>query len=148
MYRLHRRANIGIEWNPGAEEVGPLANLFLFLETHWRPALALGTSSDRIGSEAGTSSVFLTAAKRWPSPRVPLSGYVSLNWSETDDGFNIPFGGTVHLGGRIDLRGMYDGQRTHLLASVPVGRLTVSALWIWLEHAGVAISAGFGGENP
>ena len=148
MFRLHPRVNVGVEWNPGSEEVGPLANLFLLTETLVRPALSLGTSSDRIGTEAGTSSVYLTAAKRWPSPRLPLSGYVSLNWSETDDGFNVPFGGTIHLGDRYDLRGMYDGQRSHLLASATHGRWTLTALWVWLEHAGVALSAGFGGESP
>lgn len=147
MYRLVPRLNVGVEWNPGANEVGPLANLFLFMESHYRPALSLGTSSDRIGTEAGTTSVFLTAAKRFPSPRVPLSGYVSLNWSETDEGFNVPFGGTLYLGDRYDLRGMYDGQRTHLLASGTFGRWTVSGLWVWLEHFGVALSTGFGGED-
>jgi hypothetical protein len=148
MYRLHRRLNVGLEWNPGASEVGPLANLFILTEAHYRPGLSLGTSSDRIGTEAGTTSVFLTASKRWPSPRVPLSGYVSLNWSESDQGFNIPFGGTLHLGEHYNLRAMYDGERTHLLAGAVVGRVQVTALWVWLEHAGVALSTGFGGENP
>lgn len=147
MHRLHPRLNVGIEWNPGENEVGPLANLFLLTETHRRPALSLGTSSDRIGTDEGTTSVYLTAAKRFPSPRVPLSGYVSLNWSETDDGFNVPFGATLHLGERSDVRGMYDGRRSHLLASTTVGRVTVTALWVWLEHAGVALSTGFGGES-
>lgn len=148
MHRIHPRVNLGIEWNPGASEIGPLANLFLFTETHFRPALSLGTSSDRIGTDEGKASVYLTAAKRFPSPDVPLSGYVSLNWSETDDGFNVPFGGTLHLGERYDVRAMYDGRRTHLLASATVDRVTVTALWVWLEHAGVALSTGFGGESP
>ena len=148
MHRLLPRLNVGIEWNPGESEVGPLANLFLLTETHFRPALSLGTSSDRIGTDAGQTSVYLTAAKRFPSPDVPVSGYVSLNWSEADEGFNVPFGGTLHLGERWDLRAMYDGERSHLLASASIDRFTVSALWIWFEHAGVAVSAGFGGENP
>jgi hypothetical protein len=148
MRRVHPRLNLGIEWNPGESEVGPLANLFLFTETHLRPALSLGTSSDRIGTDAHTTSAFLTAAKRWPSPRVPLSGYVSLNWSESDDTVNFPFGATLHLGERYDVRAMYDGERTHLLAGVQIGRVSLTALWVWLEHAGVALSTGFGGETP
>lgn len=148
MHRVHPRLNLGIEWNPGESEVGPLANLFLSRESHVRPALSLGTSSDRIGTGPHTTSVFLTAAKRWPSPRVPLSGYVSLNWSESDGAVNFPFGATLHLGDRYDLRTMYDGARTHLLAGVRVGRVSVTALWIWLEHVGVAVSTGFGGETP
>lgn len=148
MYRLHQRLNLGIEWNPGENEVGPLANLFLLTEQLLRPALSLGTSSDRIGTEAGTTSVFLTAAKSSPWSRLPVSGYVSLNWSESDDSFNVPFGGTLHLGERFSLRSMYDGERTHLLASANVGRVQVTALWIWLEQAGVALSTGFGEETP
>ena len=147
MHRIHARLNLGIEWNPGEEEVGPLANLFLLKETHTRPSLSLGTSSDRIGTPEGMASVYLTVGKRWPSPDVPLSGYVSLNWSEFDDAFNVPFGGTLHLGERFDVRGMYDGQRSHLLASANVDRFTVTALWVWFEHAGLAVSTGFGGED-
>ena len=148
MYRVHQRVNLGIEWNPGENELGPLANLFLVLESGLRPAMSLGTSSDRIGTDAGTTSVFLTVAKRSPLPGLPVSAYASLNWSETDEAFNFPFGGTVHLGERFDLRGMYDGRRSHLLAGATFGRITVSALWIWLEHPGIAVSTGFGGEAP
>jgi len=147
MYRIHPRVNVGVEWNPGETEVGPLANVFLLTESHARPALSLGTSSDRIGTGPYKTSVYLTAAKRFPHPDVPISGYVSLNWSETDDGFNAPFGATLHLGGNYDLRGMYDGQRSHLLASGTFGRVTVTALWVWLEHAGVSLSTGFGGDS-
>ena len=148
MYRVHQRVNLGLEWNPGATELGPLANVFLFTETHARPALSLGTSSDRIGTDAGTTSIFLTAGKRWPSSDLPLSGYASLNWSESDESFNIPFGGTLHLGERYSFRPMYDGERSHFLASAQIGRFTVSGLWIWLERAGISVSTGFGGENP
>lgn len=148
MYRVHQRLNVGLEWNPGVGEVGPLANLFLLTESELRPALSLGTSSDRIGTESGTTSVYLTAAKRWPGSQLPVSGYLSLNWSETDEGINFPFGGTLYLGERFDLRAMYDGQRTHLLASTSIGRVQLTALWVWLEHAGLALSTGFGGENP
>lgn len=147
MRRLHPRLNVGVEWNPGETEVGPLATLFLRTESHRWPAVTLGTSSDRIGTPKGETSVFLTAAKRWPSPDVPLSGYVSLNWSEFDDGFNLPFGGSLHLGDDYDLRTMYDGRRTHLLASASRGRWTVTALWIWFEHAGLSIATGFGGDD-
>ena len=62
-YRLHQRLQVGIELNPKAKEVGPLATLFLLTETGTRPALFLGTSSDRIGSPAGEQSYFATISK-------------------------------------------------------------------------------------
>ncbi|MEE8523094.1 MAG: hypothetical protein V3T72_04115, partial [Thermoanaerobaculia bacterium] len=52
-YRLHHRLQVGIEANPEADEIGPLLSWFLVTEGHGRPALFLGTSSDRIGSPAG-----------------------------------------------------------------------------------------------
>ena len=89
-YRVHPKLQIGLEINPAAEEIGPLLNWFLLTETERRPALFFGTSSDRIGSPEGEQSYFLTAAKHHPT--WPVSGYVSLNYSEWDDGFNVPFG--------------------------------------------------------
>ena len=71
----------------------------------------LGTSSDRIGSPEGTQAYYVTVAKYLPVVRT--APYASLNYSEWDEGWNIPFGATVELGGGFSLRPMYDGQRTH-----------------------------------
>lgn len=142
--RLHPRLSVGLEFNPGVGEVGPLATAFLLRETHRRPALSLGTSSDRIGSPEGTTSVFLTASKHVPG--TPLSPYASVNWSEWDDGFNFPFGASLALGGNLSVRPMYDGDRTHLMLSWSRGPATLTALWIWLEEAGLAVSWGWGGD--
>jgi len=89
-YQLLKRLQLGLEYNPAASEVSPLFNLFLFTETDIRPALFLGTSSDRIGSPAGKQAYFITAAKR--VPYVPLSVYATMNYSEWDEAFNYPFG--------------------------------------------------------
>jgi hypothetical protein len=96
-YRLHERAQLGVEYNPVAGEVNPLATLFLLTETDNRPALFLGTSSDRIGSPEGTQAYYLTASKMMPV--VPLGNWfggpvgVSLiaAWMDT-------FGIAVHGG--------------------------------------------------
>ena len=142
---LNRRVlptlQLGIEYNPVAGEVGPLATWFLLTETERRPALFLGTSSDRIGSPEGTQAYYLTAAKYLPFART--SPYVSLNYSEWDDALNVPFGANVELGGGFSLQPMYDGHRTHLLGSYATERASVTLLWAWLERAGAAISIGF-----
>ena len=54
-YRFHPRFTAGVEYNPLAGKVSPLANLVAITETHTRPALILGTSSDRIGTPSGQS---------------------------------------------------------------------------------------------
>lgn len=140
-YSLHPRLQIGIEFNPEADEVGPLVTWFLLTEKHRRPALFFGTSSDRIGSPEGEQAYFLTASKR--HPRWPVSAYVSLNYSQWDDDFNVPFGVEVSLGERFSMRPMYDGQRTHLTMSYSVERHNISLLWVWLERLGVAYSTRF-----
>ena len=43
------RDRFGVEYNPLADDLGPLANYRAIRETLHRPALSFGTSSDRIG---------------------------------------------------------------------------------------------------
>ena len=124
-----------------AEEVGPLVSLFLLTEAERRPALFLGTSSDRIGSPAGKQSYFLTASKRLP--RLPISLYGSLNYSEWDDGVNFPFGATLDIGKGLSTRYMFDGDRSHLMLSYGLAQHSLSLMYIWLERLGLSVSTGF-----
>ncbi len=140
-YRVLRMLQIGLEFNAAAEEIGPLLTWYLITETHTRPALFLGTSSDRIGSPKGTQSYYLTAAKH--IPRTPLAPYASLNYSEWDEGFNIPFGVNIALPKDFALRPMYDGDRSHLLLTYSYRQTSLSLLYVWLETFGAAFSVGF-----
>lgn len=140
-YRVIPTLQIGIEYNLVVQEVGPLATWFLLTEGERRPALFLGTSSDRIGSPEGTQSYFMTVAKYLP--RLHASPYASLNYSEWDEGFNVPFGANIELGRGMSLQPMYDGQRSHLIATYATPRWSASFIWAWFERAGVAASVGF-----
>ena len=57
-YRFLGRFQAGVEYNPLSDGVSPLANLHLITETGSRPALIVGTSSDRIGTPRGQSYYF------------------------------------------------------------------------------------------
>jgi hypothetical protein len=140
-YRIVPRAQIGLELNPAAGEVSPLATVFLLHEQARWPGMFVGTSSDRIGSPEGTQSYYLTAIKNLDP--VPASAYASLNYSEWDDGWNVPFGAFVDIGRGFGVQPMYDGHRTHLLGTWQNERVSVSAMWVWLERAGLAVSFGF-----
>jgi hypothetical protein len=140
-YRIHQRLQIGVELNPKAEEIGPLFSLFLFTETERRPALFLGTSSDRIGSPAGKQSYFATASKYVPA--LHASVYGSLNYSEWDDAFNVPFGASVEFGKGVSVRLMHDGDREHVMLNYYAAQYGVSLMYVWLETAGVSFSVGF-----
>ncbi len=140
-YRVIPTLQLGVEYNPVAGEVGPLVTWFLLTEGERRPAVFLGTSSDRIGSPEGKQAYYLTGAKYLPLLRT--SPYVSLNYSEWDEGWNVPFGANIELGRGFSLQPMYDGDRTHLLGSFATARYSATLVWAWLERAGIAISVGF-----
>ena len=140
-YRLRPTLQLGVEFNPVVGEVGPLATLFVLTETESRPAVFLGTSSDRIGSPEGTQAYYTTVAKYLPA--LHLSPYASLNYSEWDKGWNVPFGANLELGRGFSLQPMYDGERSHLLGSYSTARFSATLIWAWLESAGAAISLGF-----
>ena len=140
-YRVLPKLQIGVEVNPEVDEIGPLVTWILATEGERRPAFFLGTSSDRIGSPEGEQSYFLTASKRHPT--LPISAYVSLNYSEWDDEFNVPFGVEVALGQRFSIRPMVDGRRTHLMLNYHGQRHGVSLLWVWLERIGISYSTTF-----
>lgn len=132
---------VGIEYNPAAGEVGPLVTWFLLTETEHRPAVFFGTSSDRIGSPEGTQSYYVTGAKYLPPLRT--SPYVSLNYSEWDKGWNVPFGVCLEFGHGVSMQPMYDGRRTHMLAAFTTDHFSVTLVSAWLERAGVALSVRF-----
>jgi hypothetical protein len=132
---------LGLEYNPAAKEVGPLATWFFLSEQGMRPAAFVGTSSDRIGSPRGKRAYYLTVAKNVDP--VPASLYASANYSEWDQGWNVPFGLNLEVVPRVTVQPMYDGHRTHLLASYASDRYSVTLIWAWLDRAGLAVSAGF-----
>ncbi|MDX1384357.1 MAG: hypothetical protein R3190_11970, partial [Thermoanaerobaculia bacterium] len=140
-YRFHRRVQAGIEFNPEVDEINPLLSLFLLTETNRRPALFLGTSSDRIGSPEGTQSYFATVSKRFGDSR--FSAYASLNYSEWDRGFNLPVGLEVGFGEHFSVRPMSDGSRPHLMLNYFRDRWGVSLLAVDLEYPGVSFAVGF-----
>lgn len=140
-HRVFPRLLVGAEVNPAAGEVGPIATWFFLTEGARRPAAFVGTSSDRIGSPEGTQSYYVTAAKNLDP--VPVSVYATANYSEWDEGMNFPFGANVEVYPRVTIQPMYDGQRTHLLATYAGDRFSVTLIHAWLERAGIAASIGF-----
>jgi hypothetical protein len=138
---LLSRLQAGVEFNAAVQEIGPLLTWYLLTEEGKRPALFLGTSSDRIGSPKGTQSYYLTAAKH--IQRLPLSLYVSLNYSEWDEGFNFPFGVNLEPFQRWSLRHMYDGERSHLMLTHQYRQVSGSLIYVWYERFGVAVAVGF-----
>lgn len=140
MYQVNQRLQLGLEYNPNAREVGPLANYMLNFESATAPMINLGTSSDRIGTPPGPRSYYATFAKTFWSRVVP---YVSINYSEHEGGFNFPFGANIFLDKHWVLLPMHDGRKSHLLLTYRGEDLSVSLMWVWFKHPGISISWGF-----
>ncbi|MBK6767317.1 MAG: hypothetical protein IPG71_13785 [bacterium] len=140
-YLFHRRVNAGVEINPAADELTVRGNIRVLAETRNVPNVSLGTSSDRIGSPAGTQCYYITAAKT--IRRLPIAPYASVNYSEWEDGLTFPFGATVKLGRGFSTLLMNDGRKAHgMLSFDSGGGWGASALWVWFERAGLAVTFG------
>jgi hypothetical protein len=139
--RVHPRLQVGFEANPAAGEISPIATLFLLHEEGARPGAFLGTSTDRIGSPEGTQTGYLTATRSLGS--LPASVYGTVFYSGWDAEWKLPFGAYVEVAPGVTVQPLYDGERTHLMATYARSRWTVSAIWAWLERPGLSASIGF-----
>ena len=84
-YKFHPRVQLGVEYNSRAGEFKPLANLLLVTETTKRPAVMLGTSTDRIGTPSG-QSFFVTVSKNLREQTgLPVAPYVGASYGTYDD---------------------------------------------------------------
>lgn len=141
---MTNKLQLGAEFNPAAREIVPLANYFVFTEADVRPVVFVGTSSDRVGSPPEEQAYFLTIAKRLP--RVPISAYATINYSEWDNGLNFPFGASIDFGKGFTVRGMFDGNLPHLMLNYYYKELSLSLMYISIDQSqrpGIALSTSF-----
>jgi hypothetical protein len=112
-YRLHPRLSLGVEYNPRADDVGLLANLVAVTETGRRPALILGTSSDRIGTPSGRS-FYATVSKNLSGlVKLPIASYAGLAYSSYEDRF-LPLAGlTINWTSALSTPIIFDGVKVH-----------------------------------
>lgn len=121
-YRVHPRMTVGIEYNPLAKKVSPLANLVVLTETHERPALIVGTSSDRIGTPHGQSfyatlSKDLEEATGWP-----IAPYGGVAYGTFEKRWRAIGGLNIRLGKGFSSTILFDGVRVHPLVNYSYGR--------------------------
>ena len=144
-YRLAPRFKLGIEWNPEADSASALANWLAVSEKKSRPALILGTSSDRIGTPEGqayyaTLSKDLSALTGWP-----LSPYAGVSYGTFEDklraigGVYVRFPETNFASTLI-----YDGVNLHPTLQYSFGnRHVLTLLWVDTRDLGLSYSVAF-----
>lgn len=116
-YRFTPRLTAGVEYNPKGEttsaRISPLANFLVMTETAKRPALIVGTSSDRIGTRDGQSFYATLSKNLKRETGLPIAPYVGVAYSTFQDralalgGLNVQF--TRNFSGLA----MFDGVHAH-----------------------------------
>jgi hypothetical protein len=142
-YRFHPRVTVGIEYNPLAKKVSPLANVVAITETDVRPALILGTSSDRIGTPSGQSfyATFSKSLKR--ATRLPVAPYVGVAYGTYEDRARIIGGLNITLSDRWSSTILFDGVRIHPLLNYTFGRHQLGVILERGRNPGISYSISF-----
>jgi hypothetical protein len=142
-YRLHRRVTAGIEYNPLAGKVSPLANVVAVTETTWRPALILGTSSDRIGTPFGQSfyATFSKSLRR--ETGLPIAPYVGAAYGTFEDRLRVIGGLNINFTERLSATVLFDGVRVHPLANFTWGRHQFGVIFERGRNPGASYSISF-----
>jgi hypothetical protein len=142
-YRFHPRFTAGVEYNPLAKKVSPLANAVILTETHARPAVILGTSSDRIGTPTG-QSFYLTLSKNlkhWI--KLPVSPYVGVAYGTYEHRTRPIAGLNISFNERWSSTILFDGVRIHPLLNYTRGRHQFGVIFERGRHPGASYSISF-----
>ncbi len=142
-YRFHPRLQLGIEYNPRAGEFAPLANLLVLTETRRRPALMLGTSTDRIGTPSG-QSFFATFSKNLRRETgLPIAPYVGATYGTYEHRVR-PIGGlSVSLNKNFSILATYNGVNVHPLLIFSHERHALSLIMVKGRDPGMSYSLTF-----
>ncbi len=133
-YRFTPRFHAGVEVNPRADDVGPIANWLAWREKGARPALIVGTSSDRIGTSHGRAG-YATLSKdleAWTD--LPIAPYAGVAFGSFDDEWEAIGGLNVRWGERVSSTSIWDGHNLHHTLDVALGsRHTLGLVLVDLE---------------
>jgi hypothetical protein len=146
-YRLHPRLSAGVEVNPRADEasgrVSPLLNWLAVTETEKRPALIVGTSSDRIGTPEGQSFYATVSKNLKRETGLPIAPYAGVAFSTHEDRW-LPLAGlNVNFTRSLSATVIFDGVRVHPLVNYVRGRQAFSFVLAFANKPGVSYSISF-----
>jgi hypothetical protein len=142
-YRFHPRFTAGIEYNPLAGKVSPLANVVALTETNRRPALILGTSSDRIGTPYG-QSFYATFSKNFKRETgLPIAPYVGVAYGTFEDRARVIGGLNFTFKERWSSTILFDGVRVHPVVNYTRGRHQFGVIFERGRNPGASYSVSF-----
>ncbi|MGH9722706.1 MAG: hypothetical protein ACRD8O_21055 [Bryobacteraceae bacterium] len=146
-YRITPRMQAGVEVNPRAEKgsakVGPLFNALLAPETLKRPAVILGTSSDRIGTPHG-QAFYVTASKNLKrETKLPIAPYGGMVYGTYEDRFRAIGGLNIGFTEQLTALIVFDGSHVHPLLNFSYKQHTFSFILVRGKHPGASYSIAF-----
>jgi hypothetical protein len=142
-YRIHPRFTAGVEYNPLAGKVSPLANVVALTETHKRPALIFGTSSDRIGTPSGQSFYATLSKNLKHSTGLPVAPYVGVAYGTYEDRLRVIGGLNINFKERWSSTILFDGVRVHPLVNYTWGRHQFGVIMERGRNPGISYSISF-----
>jgi hypothetical protein len=141
-YRFHPRLTAGVEYNPLAKKASLIANVVAITETHQRPALILGTSSDRIGTPSGQSFYATLSKSLKHQTGLPVAPYVGVAYG-TYEGRARVIGGLYMTFDRWSSTILFDGVRVHPLLNYTYGRHQFGVMLERGRNPGASYSISF-----
>ena len=142
-YQVNSRLSVGIEYNPLAGKVSPLANLVAVTETQNRPAFILGTSSDRIGTPSGQSFYGTLSKNLKRETGLPIAPYIGVTYGTFEKRFR-PIGGiNISFPKGFSSTIMFDGVKVHPLVNYSNGRHQFGFMLVEGRKAGLSYSVSF-----
>ncbi|MEO8435955.1 MAG: hypothetical protein ABI596_13730 [Pyrinomonadaceae bacterium] len=142
-YRFHPRLTAGVEYNPLAGKASPIANVVALTETHKRPALIFGTSSDRIGTPSGQSFYATLSKSLKHQTGLPLAPYIGVAYGTYEDRFRVIGGLNIIADDRWSSTILFDGVRVHPLVNYTYGRHQFGVMFERGRHPGATYSISF-----
>jgi hypothetical protein len=133
----------GIEYNPLAEKISPLANWVAVTETKNRAALILGTSSDRIGTPSGQSFYATVSKDLEAQTNLPLAPYAGLAYGTYEEKFHGIGGLNLRFPLNLSALIIYDGVKVHPTASWAYRNFVFSFLLAQGKNPGASASVAF-----
>lgn len=143
MRQINSNLRIGVEYNPGVDEVGFVGNWRAVSETRTRPAVIFGTSSDRIGTPDGQSYYATVSKSLKRQTGLPIAPYVGISYSGFEDKLLYPYGLNIALGSQWSALYLHDGAHVHLAATYNWKSYGVTLLAVRRRDFGINLSTSF-----
>ena len=142
-YQVTPRLSVGVEYNPLAGKVSPLANFVAVTETARRPSIILGTSSDRIGTPSGQSFYATVSKNLHRETGLPIAPYIGVAYGTYENRFRAIGGLNIYFREHWSSTILFDGVRVHPIVNYSRGRHQFGAIFERGRNPGFSYSVSF-----